>query len=895
VRRDDGDRDGGDPGFAAPTVVWPLTGRDDLLARMLGLAEAGRPGVVLTGPAGVGKTRLARTAAQQLARRGWPSEWAQATVANGDLPLGPFGHVLPVGIDAATPLDLLRRIAAALRARSRKHRLVLGVDDAHLLDPASATLVHQLASSGDVFVIATLRTGGQPPDAVVALWKDDLTTRFEIGELDEGDAATLLRTALNGEVEPATVHRLWSATRGNPLYLHELALAGLASGALARPGAVWRWRGPLSGERRLHDVLAARLAPLGSTHREALGLLAVGEPLGIDIFERLVGIDVVDSLERQELITIRRDDRREEASLVHPLYRELLTAAMSSGDRDRTRARLAAAVEAAGGRRRGDLLRIALWRQAGPGGATAELLIAAAAEAEARFDAELAERLARSAVDAGEPRAWSAVASSLRAQGRIEESDLAWRAALEHESDPGNRVAIAQSRSANLFFGLGAGERALAALEEVFPDATTQPLRDTIGSLVGMFDMYRGRIDAALATSLPILERGGVRGDAHIDAALTAAGSLALRGRPTEAIGVVDDNIGVALTDPTVSSIAAGALMAVRLLALSLDGQLDDALDAGRVIYDLAVDMGTHDGIAALSLAIGHLHEQRGDVATSRRHLVEGVELLREHDRNGYLPWCLAELTIVDVLGGRLDDAHAAAEEMGRVDRPELRLFWPRVETAKLLLLGTAHPDDAVHGLVATAEAAVADGHLMLAAMALHEAIRFGGAAAVADRLAGLAVATTSSLVPAFAAHAAAAAAEDPVALGEAADRFETMGALLYAAEAADRAAAAHLRRSERPAAIAAATRAAGLHARCPDAHPPWLARRQAPPPLSGRQQEIAVLAGRGMSSREIAGRLFVSVRTVDNHLYRIYRQLGVASREELAAVLGAIGLHDSE
>ena len=45
-------------------------------------------------------------------------------------------------------------------------------------------------------------------------------------------------------------------------------------------------------------------------------------------------------------------------------------------------------------------------------------------------------------------------------------------------------------------------------------------------------------------------------------------------------------------------------------------------------------------------------------------------------------------------------------------------------------------------------------------------------------------------------------------------------------------------------------------------------------------------MAASGLPSRDIASRLFLSVRTVNNHLQRVYAKLGVASREELLARL---------
>jgi DNA-binding CsgD family transcriptional regulator len=55
---------------------------------------------------------------------------------------------------------------------------------------------------------------------------------------------------------------------------------------------------------------------------------------------------------------------------------------------------------------------------------------------------------------------------------------------------------------------------------------------------------------------------------------------------------------------------------------------------------------------------------------------------------------------------------------------------------------------------------------------------------------------------------------------------------------------------------------------------------------LSAQKQTIARLAAEGMSNREIAGRLFLSPRTVGSHLYDIYPLLGVSNRHQLRALL---------
>jgi DNA-binding CsgD family transcriptional regulator len=56
--------------------------------------------------------------------------------------------------------------------------------------------------------------------------------------------------------------------------------------------------------------------------------------------------------------------------------------------------------------------------------------------------------------------------------------------------------------------------------------------------------------------------------------------------------------------------------------------------------------------------------------------------------------------------------------------------------------------------------------------------------------------------------------------------------------------------------------------------------------PLTPREREIALLAAGGSTSKEIAERLFVSARTVDNHLQNVYAKLGITSRSALREAL---------
>ena len=91
--------------------------------------------------------------------------------------------------------------------------------------------------------------------------------------------------------------------------------------------------------------------------------------------------------------------------------------------------------------------------------------------------------------------------------------------------------------------------------------------------------------------------------------------------------------------------------------------------------------------------------------------------------------------------------------------------------------------------------------------------------------------------------------------------------------------------------AASAMQRMARLAERAEDACTQPLRRGTGVEPLTGREREVALLAASGMATKDIASRLFLSARTVDTHLARIYRKLGVAGRAELADALGRPGV----
>jgi DNA-binding CsgD family transcriptional regulator len=194
---------------------------------------------------------------------------------------------------------------------------------------------------------------------------------------------------------------------------------------------------------------------------------------------------------------------------------------------------------------------------------------------------------------------------------------------------------------------------------------------------------------------------------------------------------------------------------------------------------------------------------------------------------------------------------------------------------------------EAIAAALAAAEHARARGIRAWEAVALHTAVRFGGAGPAVAPLEEVAALMGSPLVDAFATHAAAAAAADAAGLDRVVALFEGLDARLQAAEAAAQSAAIHDRRGDSAAAFRAMTRCRSLAASCEGARTPALRLGMRAPWLTAREHEVAALAAGGLTSRAIAEHLVVSPRTVESHLYRIYAKLGVSDRGQLAEVLG--------
>ncbi len=333
-------------------------------------------------------------------RSGWSGLRVAASRAAGTIPLGVFAPLLPERHDdVAGTFEGLTWALRALLDRAKGRRMMLVVDDAHHLDPASATLVHQLATGEHMLVVATVRTHEPAPDAVFALWKDRLALRLELQVLSRDETAELLRLALASEVDVATAHDLWAASGGNPLFLRELVVTSVDEGVLVEDTGVWTLVGQLPVPASIQDVSRRRMAGMTSHELDAAHTLAFAGPLGLEMMRGLHPHADLEEMERRGLISMEHDGRRRPIALVHPMYGEVLRAEAPGTTTVEVARRLTETVESRGARRRGDALRVATWRLVAGGEPEPALLATAAQQAYHAGDFDLAERLSRAALD----------------------------------------------------------------------------------------------------------------------------------------------------------------------------------------------------------------------------------------------------------------------------------------------------------------------------------------------------------------------------------------------------------------------------------------------------------------------------------------------------------------
>jgi DNA-binding NarL/FixJ family response regulator len=504
-------------------------------------------------------------------------------------------------------------------------------------------------------------------------------------------------------------------------------------------------------------------------------------------------------------------------------------------------------------------------------------------------DHEVAIRLARAAyersggvvegVTLATTLAWTGATASA-------ESVLAELAARAGSID--DRIRLALGLAWVRFWGRYHVEDARAGLTEMAAVAETAGCDPSL-----LADIYQDLAGIALNTAHPAAalayaERSAAAEGVELAlgiAAAPAAAALVYLGRCGEALALVERAVPAA--HERGQPMAVANLLVARAGALARRGDLDQARELLEWLRDVALSEGLLGATAIFGVILGEVLLRQGRPASAGRIFRDSSGLLAEHDLFGYRPWALAGLARARALSGEEESAAAALDEARRT-QPVGRHFDMSHFLAEIELHRTAgRPGAALNAARAGAEWARASGMVSDEAQCLEAWVRVAPSVEVADRLAELTRMTDSNLVGALAEHARGMVASDPATLLGASARFAEMSAWWLASEAAVAAADILARRNEPKAAKAAARTAAGFADRCEGVRVPKVDVSSGPVRLTRREQEIATLAATGRSSLDIAASMYLSPRTVENHLYHVYVKLGVTDRASLAAALG--------
>jgi DNA-binding NarL/FixJ family response regulator len=825
---------------------------------------------------------------------------------------------------AAGGLQLQRSARAALDVLAAAAPVVVILDDLHWADRASLELVAHLVrrppARPHVLALA-LRRG--PAERRLRDWLRDAdragtAVHLELEPLARADAGALLDS-----VDGAAGDALWAQAGGNPLLLTELLRhahrhAAVEFDAAAVPPAI-------SG------LVAVELASLSPAARElAHGAAIAGDPCDPELAAaagEVAARDVAAALD--ELLAVellRPTDVPRRFAFRHPVIRRAVYEATGGGWRLEAHGRVAAALAARGAGPIGRAHHVAF--AASPGDGAAVALLAEAARAVAATAPAIAARwlssaLALSAETDVEQRATllADLGAALADSGRLPES----HAALEESLALLPQAAIDRRVRATIAL-VGVGHL-LGRYEE-----ESRRLRDTLALLPdGTADAEAAlRLELAYAVFVQMdLEAAGPAAQHALDAARTAgdaallvaaealvAGNLAWSGGPAAAGEHADRALARfdRLDDLTLARRPQAGHFLVYTLLWS--GRLDEALVCTR--RTLKVGRGAGAGALMLPLLVqeaavlGHL----GRLAEAAEAGLAAEDAARLAANRQFLQMALGERSLTALRRGDVAAGLALAEESvaqtAGLDPSAISRTASCLRGAALLEAGL--PEEARHEILAAVgspltgieptwayrfgwvltRCELACGHDDEAARRV-QALRASAPPLPLTRL--FAELAHGEILLAAGDHPAAARCLTDAADANAATLpFDAAQARLLAgrALAADGQRDAAVQALEAAAAVFAETGAERLRAeavrelrrlgRRIASRGPRAAGTTGLHALSVREREIAVLVAAGATNREIAGTLFLSEKTVEGHLSRIFGKLGVRSRAQVAA-----------
>ncbi|MTV24614.1 hypothetical protein FTX61_04160 [Nitriliruptoraceae bacterium ZYF776] len=836
--------------------------------------------VVVRGPAGIGKSRLVSEAvgADGAEATGEVVWWQPGAPSR---PASPSGHRPAPG--GRTPHHAAVALGDLLGGEDAEVPGVLVVDDAHRLDAGAAAAIGALVRARSSTVVLTVRSDEPLPDGAASLLAG--ADVLDLPPLTDAAVDELVDDVAGGPLDAESRRRLRDLAAGNPLFATELVHDVASRGLLVeQPDGVRRLEGELEAPAGLVPLLEQRFARLSADARRLLDHLALAQPLPLGQLHRISHREAYAELDRAELLTVAAG----QVELSHPLIAELLEQQLGDDDRAARSTELLDRLDVA---EFDDPVRVARWvRDAGAD--RPDLLLAGAEVAVDRLDHDVAARFARAVLASGpsvEAELVLARCTASRPGGAVE-AERAYAELEEERTLPDERRApVAFARASNLLFGLGRPEEALAATERSIraTERRTEvtdavPWRTELHAIAAVAALLAGEVDRAVDAGEQLADAtDDPRSRVTAEVAVTLARTLA--GRTTgvaERLELARSMLGEL---PKVDHLA----LADEQLGLTTayleayEGRVDAAAAHTAARRERAL-AGQDALLGTWSAMACHVEALRGDLDAAAEHGFQAIEQLASIDLLRTLPIARCQLAEVEALRGHLVAAETLLGEVSaagfvadrvavNVGRVEATIHAARGETER-----------AVEVAIRAGELGVRSQHRVWAALAFHDAARFGGADRVVAASQQLAATTDAPLIALVAAATTARAERDGPALISVSDRLLLAGARLYAAEGyrvaatlVDDEGADDLRR--RAAAVLGSWRR------------PWtVADLPAPPVPTSRERDVGHLAAAGATNRVIAERLQVTVSTVENQLTRLYRKLGARGRDDLALLVTA-------
>ena len=843
------------------------------------LDGGGVDGIALTGRAGVGKSRVAWEAVERATAQGWSVRTIPATATSQHVPLGACARWTDdVGGGAAA---LVRRVGEAMVAGTVANRLLLVVDDAHLLDDLSVLVVQHLVASGTAKVVMTLRTGESMPAALSALVKDGHVLWREVVALSREQMGAVLAAAFAAPPDLRCGDRFWELTEGNALFVRQLAEQETEAGRLAVANGVLRWGGNVAVSGSLTEVVESQVGALRAPVLEVIDTIAVAEPLEWRCLALLAEQDAIEEAEHRGLIRITGD----EIYVGHPLFAEIRRARCGSARLARLRGQVAVAM-GEGGSAAVAVKRGLLWLESDLP-VRPELLVSAGSAANSLLDFDLAERLFAAAAEAGVglrahvSRAWTLF---MMGDGVAAGNVLA-STPDQGEVGPGFRNEVVLRASTALW-----AERA--------PQKAWQIVEEALGTETGerraQILVFRANQLALAGRTLEVLQTLEQVEDRELDPYGTAMACIAACMAHGE-LGQLDQvaaTVAVsarALEATTEGAHLHGPLTEVHASALAASGRIADAVAiAQRFTRSRHGDAAAMRHVAQQILGMAHL--AAGDLRAALDHLPTAADpscwIGRGfHAANSFPRF---ELMRAQALArvGEVDSA-ARALETARECRPPAYHYYDSADLIAEAWIAAARSRFGDARSLALAAADFARDHHQWAreVWCLQMAVQFDGTDAAA-RLTELAEQVGTVRATVAARYAVALSSDDATGLDAVSQLWESMGDRLAAADAAAQSATSHRRAGRVGSATTAAGRARRLAVLCGGATSPAIVTAEFVAPFTNREREIVVLVAQGLTNRQIADIESLSVRTVESHIYRASSKAGVTGRAGLADLI---------